>query len=156
MKKRDDIQRICASLRDVVNPLFEGEAKVYYGPEIAKSKEPEVLRLRRQRAHFYWVAVPLGSFSFWELHAGAVVNPDTLRVRLGIHCLASARPACEAFESLKTLCRAQGLEAYYSEAAGESQYVSSEYLAEGPEAVRSIAAGLYKLYDLATKSLFVA
>ncbi|TAM75607.1 hypothetical protein EPN44_07505 [bacterium] len=130
--------------------------KIYYGPEMEKTKEPEVLRLRRQNAHFYWVAVPLGPFSFWDLHAGAVVNPDNLRVRLGIHCLASARPACEAFESLKTLCRAQGLEAYYAEAAGESQYVSSEHLVDGPEAARSIAGGLYKLYDLASKSLRVA
>ncbi|TAM59781.1 hypothetical protein EPN52_06985 [bacterium] len=153
MNKRHDILRVCASIRRAANPLFAEKVEIYYGPELEKGSGPEVLQLRRQGAHFYWVAVPLGSFPFWELHVGAVVNPESLRVRLGIHCLASARTAYDAFESLKTFCRAQGLEAYYSPAAGESQYVSSERLADAPETARDVAGDLFKLYDLASKSL---
>ena len=153
MSKHSDSLHVCASIKRAANPLFDGKTKIYYGPDLEDTSEPEVLQLRRQGAHFYWVAVPLGSFSFWDLHVGAVVNPENLRVRLGIHCLASARAAYDAFESLKTFCRAQGLEAYYSPAAAESQYVSSERLADTPEAARDVAGDLFKLYDLASKSL---
>ncbi|HEX7217285.1 MAG TPA: hypothetical protein VF578_23955 [Methylomirabilota bacterium] len=134
----------CEVVRDDLRRRLPSAETIVFGPDLADSNDAPVPRLRARGAHFFWVAVPLGGVSFWDAHAGVVVDPVTLAGTAGIHRSRGSEETFRLFATLGPLFQERRLTHYISEAADEEQWIGAPHdlsTASGvAEACRELAA----------------
>ena len=135
MRSDPDPRDRCEAVRDELPRWLPSAETIFFGPGLAESSDPPVVRLRARGAHFFWVAVPLGGASFWDAHVGLVVDPATLAGTVGIHRSRGSQEAIRLFEPLGPVFQAHRLAHCISEAADEEQWIGTPLDLSAPSGV---------------------
>jgi len=116
---------ICEGIRSAWHRAAPA-AVLICGLDLAESRDPVVMRLRRQGAHFGWVASPVLGVKFWDAHLGVVVDPETGLGRAGFHISRTLRVSHGHLEEALLTIREAVLDHSYSTYTGEEQWNSEE------------------------------
>lgn len=152
MASPEDATAWCAAIRAALLLERAGNG-VVYGPEVETTAIPIVERLRARGAHFYWVALPIQSISFWELHVGIVVDRAAGTARSGLHRSNSSAFGARLFAVLEGGRAARGLERFDSEAAEEMQFLYPLHALNDTSAIAKLCSEAHDLLTWASAGL---
>ena len=126
MMSPHDATQSCSAIRAALTSACAGHS-VIYGPDMARETTPAVERLHARGAHFFWVAMPVGTVEYLELHVGIVLDVEAGTARAGLHRGAASEIGTRLFAALEGERSAHGLELVHSDAAEEIQFVHAPH-----------------------------
>lgn len=150
---RSDVEKAaracCEKVRQELRQLLPRTEAIFFGPELANGEEPEVARLRKRGAHFFWVALPVGGAPFWDAHVGIVVDPASLAGTAGIHRSRGSEEVARRFADLAPAFESHRLAHQTSEAADEEQWIGAPRDLSSPGGVADACRELVTLLEAA-------
>ncbi|MGH7044472.1 MAG: hypothetical protein ACREFY_20400 [Acetobacteraceae bacterium] len=143
----------CESIHEDLQRRLPDEAQVFLGPALAGSDDPAIARLHALGAHFFWVAVPLGfGVSFWDAHAGIVVDAPAMTGTAGVHFRRGSADAARLMARCASALDARGLRRVISEMTDETQWNADARDISTTTAVDEACAELVTLLQVARRA----
>lgn len=143
----------CESIHEELRRRLPDEARVFLGPALADGDDPAIARLRALGAHFFWVAMPLGfGVSFWDAHAGIVVDAPALTGTAGVHFRRGPADAARLMARCAPALDVRGLQRVISEATDEMQWNAEPRDVSTAAAVSAACAELAALVQAARRA----